>query len=131
MVLEVLCEKVVEVRRETDRVMPVVAVFEEDVLRLIRGYALQSGRSLGEKQSFYDELKCEWDMHCADYLVMCWGDFSGHIARHIYGFLWVHGGYCVGQTNFEGRMLLELCLEKELCQLHGSGERERGRCHSE
>ena len=24
-----------------------------------------------EKQSFYDELKCEWDMHSACDLVMC------------------------------------------------------------
>ena len=28
-----------------------------------------------EKQSFYDELKDEWDMHSADDLVVCLGDF--------------------------------------------------------
>ena len=48
----------VEVRRVSDRVMTVV-VFEKNVLRLICGYAPQSGRRLEEKQSFYDELKCE------------------------------------------------------------------------
>ena len=37
--------------------MMTVVVFEEDVMRLICGYALQSGRSLGVKQYFYDELK--------------------------------------------------------------------------
>ena len=52
-----LCEKMVEVTRVGDRVMTVV-VFEEDVLRLICGYAAQSGRRLEEKQSFYDDLKC-------------------------------------------------------------------------
>ena len=26
-----------------------------------------------EKQSFYDELKCEWNMNSADDLVMCFG----------------------------------------------------------
>ena len=31
-------------------------------MRLTCEYAVQSGRSLEEKQSFYDELKCEWDM---------------------------------------------------------------------
>ena len=65
MVKEELCEKVVEVRRVSDRVMTLV-VFEEDVLRLICWYALQSGRSWKEKQSFYDKLKCEWDMHLYD-----------------------------------------------------------------
>ena len=45
----------VEVRKVNDRVMTLV-VFEEDLLRLICGYAPQSGRSLEEKQSFYYEL---------------------------------------------------------------------------
>ena len=98
-------EKVVEVRRVSDRVMRVVVVFEEDVLRLICGYALQSGRSLEEKQSFYDELKSEWDMHSAGDLVMCFGDFDGHIGRHIDGFHRVHGGYGIGQrSDFMGFM---------------------------
>ena len=79
MVKEELCEKVVEVRRVSDGVMTVVVVFEEDVLRLICRYALQSGRSLEEKQSFYDGLKCEWDIHSTAALVMCLGDFSGHV----------------------------------------------------
>ena len=47
----------------SDRVMTVVVAFEEVMLRLICGYAPQSGRSLEDKQCFYDELKCEWDMH--------------------------------------------------------------------
>ena len=63
-----------------------------------------------EKQSFYDELKVEWDKHSAGDLVMCLGDINGHIDRHIDGFYGVHGGYGVGQRNFEGRMLLEFCL---------------------
>ena len=41
MVKEELCEKVVEVRRVSDRVTTVV-VFEKHVMRLIHGYALQS-----------------------------------------------------------------------------------------
>ena len=49
--------------------MTVVVVFEEDVLRLICGYAPQSERRLEENESF-NELKCEWDMHSADDLAM-------------------------------------------------------------
>ena len=40
-----------------------VVVFEEDLLKWFNGHAQQSGRSFEEKQSFYDELKCELDMH--------------------------------------------------------------------
>ena len=78
-------EKVVEVRTVSNSVM-IVVVFEEHVLRLICGHALQNGRSLQEKQTFYDELKGEWDMHSASELVMCLGDFSEHVGRHIDGF---------------------------------------------
>ena len=53
-------------------------------------------------------------MHSADDLVMCFGEFNGHIDGHIDGF---HGVYGVGQRNVEGRMLLEFCLEKELCHV--------------
>ena len=47
MVMEELCEKMVEVRKLSERVMNVV--FEEDVLRLICGYAPQNGRSLKKR----------------------------------------------------------------------------------
>ena len=76
---------------------------------MICGYAPQSGRRLE------DELKCDWDMHSAVDLVMCLCDINGHIGRHIDGFNRVHGGYGVGQRNLDGSMLLEFCLEKEVC----------------
>ena len=85
------------------------------MLRLICWYAPQSGRSLEVKESFYDELKGEWDMYSADDLVMCLGYINGHVGRHIDYFDGVHGGYGVCQMNLEGGMLFEYCLEKELC----------------
>ena len=114
MVWGYLCEQVLEARMVSDRVMTVV-VFEEKVLRLICGYALQSGGCLEEKQSFYDELKCEWDMYMAGYLVMCLGDFNGHIGRHIDVFDGCHGGYGEGQRNLEGGMLLVLSEQGIMC----------------
>ena len=47
MVMEELCNKVLEVRWVSDRVMTVVVVFEEYILRLICGCAPQ----VEEKQS--------------------------------------------------------------------------------
>ena len=70
--------------------MAVAALFEKDVLKSICGYAPQSGRSFEEKQSFNDNLKCEWDMHSVCDLVMCLGDFNGHVGRHFDGFDGLH-----------------------------------------
>ena len=83
------CVKVEVVRRVSDRMMAVVLVFEKDVLRLNCGY----GRSFEEKQSVYDELKGELDMHSADDLFIWLGDFNGYIGRHNGGFYWVNGRY--------------------------------------
>ena len=55
--------------------MTVVVVFEESVLRLICGYALQGGRTLQEKESYF-EFKSDWDMHNVDELVVCLVDFN-------------------------------------------------------
>ena len=69
--------------------MAVVLVYEDDVLRLICGFALQR-----KKECFYDELKNEWDMYGVDVFSVCLGAFNGHV----YG---VHVGYGVGHRNLE------------------------------
>ena len=115
LVKEELCEKVVEVRRKSDRVMAIVLVFEEEVVRVICGYGPQSGRTSAEKERFYDEMASEWDLQSMGELVMGMGDFNGHVGKWIDGFEGVHGGNGVGERNVEGRMLLEFCDEKEVC----------------
>ena len=66
-------------------------------------------------------------MHSAADIVMFLGDFNGHIGRHIDGSHGVHGGYGVGQRNLKGRMLLEFCLEEELCVSNTWFKREEKR----
>ena len=88
----------------------IIAIFEKDVPWLICGHNPQSRSILEENLSFYDELKGEWQSVGA--LFMCIGVFNGYVGRHISG---LDGVYAIGQRNFEGGMLLEFCLEKELC----------------
>ena len=54
-------------------------------------------------------------MHNVNGLVMCLGDINGHVGMHTDGFDSIHVEYDNGERNLEGRMLLEFCLEKELC----------------
>ena len=101
-----------------------VVVFEEDVLRLICKYAPQYERSCEEKQTLYGELKCEWDMHSADALVICLGDINGHVGKHTDVIDGVHGGCGVCQSNLEVRMSLVLYGEINVCQIHGLRKRK-------
>ena len=54
-----LCEKVVEVRRKSEKVMAMVLVFEEEVIRVIYAYAPQVGRSECKKDHFYNDMASE------------------------------------------------------------------------
>ena len=112
---EELCSNVVEVRRRSDRVMSMVMMIGKEIMRVICAYGPQCGRSVAEKQRFYDELACEWDLKSNNEMVMGLGDFNGHVGQSVDGFENVHGGNGVGERNMEGRLLLEFCDEKELC----------------
>ena len=111
---EELCEKVVEIRRTSDRIMTMVLIFGEEVVRLICAYAPQSGLPLEEKQKFYDEMARVWDLKNSSDMVLGLGDFNGHVGKKSEGFEGVHGGYGIGERNKEGRMLLDFCDEKGL-----------------
>ena len=78
---EDLCKKVVEVQRRSDRVMTVVMVLEEEVLRITCVYGPQGGRTAAEKVHFYDYLRSEWDLHSVGELVLGTGDFNGHVGK--------------------------------------------------
>ena len=62
LVKEELLKNVVEVKRRGARVMAIVLVFNLEVVRIICGYAPQSGRTMKEKSEFYDNLAGEWEM---------------------------------------------------------------------
>ena len=53
-------------RTVSDRVVSVVFAFDNNVLRLICGYALQRGRGFENNHCFIGEFKRELDMYRAD-----------------------------------------------------------------
>ena len=109
-----LCEKVVDVRKKSDRVMTVVLAFGKQVIRVISAYGPQAGRPLEEKHRFYDELAAEYELQNPSEIILGQGDFNGHIGEEIEGFEDVHEENGIGKRNAEGRMLLEFCYEIEL-----------------
>ena len=51
----------------------------------------------------------------ANEILLGLGDFNGHVGKCAEGFEGIHGGYGIGKRNVEGRMLLDFCVQKELC----------------
>ena len=48
--------------KKSDRMMAVVLVFKEDVLRLICVYGHLAERSVCEKDQFCNQISCEWEL---------------------------------------------------------------------
>ena len=60
--IEELCDKVDEVRRVSDRVMSLVIVYHEEVVKVECAYAAQGGKPMEEEQFFKDQSR-EWATH--------------------------------------------------------------------
>ena len=114
-VREDLCMNAVEINRISDRVMVVVIIFGKKVVRIFCAYAPQCGRSMSKKEKFYEEMARGCKVENANEVLICLGDFNGHIGKKVDGFEGVHGGFGIGKRNLEGRLLLEFCVEKDLC----------------
>ena len=116
LVKEELCEKVVDVRRKSDRVIVwLVLAFGKQVIRVISAFGPKAGTPLEEKHRFHDELAGEYELQNTSEVVFALGDFQGLVGEEIEGFEGVHGGNETGMRNAAGRMLLEFCDERELC----------------
>ena len=89
-------------------------------------HGLQSGGTGAKKERFYDDLRNEWDLHSMGELVLGMGDFNGHVGKRIEGYEGVHGGSGNGERNVGGKMLLEFCVEKELCVANTCMVQNRG-----
>ena len=64
---------------------------------MVCAYAPKSGKSIEEKEFFYEDLSKEWTTHYTSELIIGLRDFSGHVGRDIYGFQGVRGGFSIGE----------------------------------
>ena len=58
---------------KSDRVIAMVLVFEEEVIRVICAYPPQVGRSECKKDQFYNNMASEWDLQNPSKVILCLG----------------------------------------------------------
>ena len=111
-------EKVLEVRRVSERVMVVRVIVGRTVLNLISVYAPHTGYSRMEKEDFLAMLgEVVSGIDSSERLLIC-GDLNGHVGSEIDGFEGVHGGFGFGKRNVEGEMILEFADALNLAVLN-------------
>ena len=107
-------DKVVEVRRVSDRVIVLKVLLGKTVLNVISAYAPQAGRPNEEKEEFWVLLaRTVSEMNECEKLVVC-GDLNAHVGENADGFGMVHGSNGFGERNMEGEMMLECAEANEL-----------------
>ena len=100
-------EKVLDVKRVSERLMVVRVIVGRSVLNLISVYAPQKGWSKVVKEEFLAMLvEVESGIDSGERLLIC-GDLNGHVGSEIDGFEGVHGGFGFGKRNEEGEVILE------------------------
>ena len=114
---EELVDKVVEVKRVSERLMMVKFVVGKMLINVVSGYAPQTGRSDDEKDAFWDAV---YDLVASlkkEEVVVFGGDLNGHVGRISDGYEGVHGGCGVGERNVEGERILEFgdAMEMIVC----------------
>ena len=92
-------EKVLELRRVSERLMVVRVIVGRTVLNLISAYAPQAGRPMLEKKEFFTLLgKIVSEIDDGEKLLIC-RDLNGHVGvgAGVEGFEGVHGGFGFGK----------------------------------
>jgi hypothetical protein len=106
-VAEKWVDKVIEVRRVSERMMVVRVIVGKSTISLVSVYAPQVGRSREEKENFFTSLgEVLAGLDENERLFVC-GDFNGHVGKEADGFEEEHGGNGFGDRNVEGELLLE------------------------
>lgn len=129
LVAERWVDKVMEVKRISDRIIVVRVMVGRLVLNVVSVYAPQVGRAMEEKEEFYISLgNVLSSIGSGEQLAVC-GDMNGHVGSSVGGFNSVHGGHGFGHRNVEGEMLLEFADAMDLVVANTWFEKsERVRC---
>ena len=107
-------EKVICVRRFSDRIILIKLILGKQIYTFISVYAPQVGRSQKEKVRFYDQLLSVVSGIPATEVLFCLGDWNGHVGKEAQGHEDVHGGYGFGSRNKEGVSILEFATANNL-----------------
>uniref|UniRef100_A0A914X850 Endonuclease/exonuclease/phosphatase domain-containing protein n=1 Tax=Plectus sambesii TaxID=2011161 RepID=A0A914X850_9BILA len=111
---EQLRERVLEVRRISERLMAVKIDLPEGPMVIISAYAPQVGCSAEEKEAFWESLDALLPSFQDVKHLIIGGDLNGHVGAARDGYETVHGGCGFGTRNPEGGAVLDAAVAYDL-----------------
>ena len=104
-------DKILKIKRISDRIMTMKLVSGNTMLNIISGYAPQVGCSQQEKDQFYENLESEMRRIPLHEELIIGGDLNGHVGKDRSHFEREHGGHGYGQQNPEGESILSFAAQ--------------------
>jgi hypothetical protein len=117
LVAEKYTDKVVEVRKVSDRLLVLRVVVGKSIWNVVSANAPQAGRS-EEGKKFLMALGKVVAAVSVDEKCVAWRDMNGHVGEKADGFESVHGSNGCGERNVQGEILLEFADAMELAVLN-------------
>jgi len=115
-----------DVKRVNERIMCLKVLIGDKFVTCICAYALQTGRSAEEKDSFLDQMISVTESRVSE-LTIVGGDLNGHVGTNIDWYDGVHGGYGFGERNADGEQIVEFCDAVELIVMNTCFKRQKNK----
>ena len=107
-------EKLMNVKRTSDRVMSIKLEINSEIWNIISCYAPQVGCTNEEKEMFWEDMDSTIQEMALDERVVVGGDLNGHVGSEKRGYEEAHGGYGIGEMNEDGIKVLEFAIAYQL-----------------
>ena len=101
---EELAESVLEVKRVSDRLMPMKLKVNGSILNIVSAYAPQVNNSMEEKNDFWEDLDGLVESISKEERIVLGADLNGHVGEGNIGDEEIMGKYDAGTRNKEGSM---------------------------
>lgn len=108
-----LKDKVVDIKRNGDRIMSIKLCLDEKV-NIVCAYAPQVGCDLEEKDEFWRNLQEQISVISQEERVMIGADLNGHIGKERGVLERVHGGWGIGERNDEGEKVIDFAMSFDM-----------------
>lgn len=123
-------DKLVQVKRRSERVMNIKLSEGKTTLSVISAYAPQVGCEEADKDQFWSELEDELNSVPENEKAIIGADLNGHVGRDRRGVERWHGGWSVGERNAEGQRILDFMSAQDMTLLNTFFKKEENQLNT-
>jgi len=120
-------DRIIDVKRVNERIMCLKVLISDKLVTCVCAYVPQTGRSVQEKDSFWDQMISVTGSIPASEMIVFWRGLNRHIGTNVDEYDGVHGRYGFDERNADGERILEFCDAMELIVTNTCFKRQKNK----